>query len=437
MLPQEMRTPADATVYKPLDLLNVPTGEAQALQFNAIKYTFRRQYTLNDWYRKFCDKRGFTPDGLKTTDDLNKIPLIPDLTFKQHPSGKDLASWIERTFTGDLPRVTISSPDPSFDDILGAYNAADLVIAHSTGTSGHHSVIPRDRRTFNTFCYAARKGGIGYSDALSIDHSLSLFPRPTKTNLWAGRSSQALEGLDNDLSFAIDTQITAALSARSMTGAEQQESAKQAAQEQVRKIFATTVAWLERYHKTTNRIHISAPPALFSVFMDALDRMGKHYELGERGSLMTGGGWKTLGNQVISAEHFRQRVGEVFGIPETRCSDLYGMVEMNAMLSTCREGHYYHIPYTWLKPFVLDHTLTPVGYGEWGRFAFLDALARSYPGFVMTGDQVRLLEHCPVCDRPGPVLDRVIKRMPSEDMRGCAEEVRRVFNQDLAGALAG
>ena len=49
MLPQEMRTPADAAVYKPLDLLNVPMGEAQALQFNAIKYTFTRQYTLNDW----------------------------------------------------------------------------------------------------------------------------------------------------------------------------------------------------------------------------------------------------------------------------------------------------------------------------------------------------------------------------------------------------
>jgi hypothetical protein len=74
---------------------------------------------------------------------------------------------------------------------------------------------------------------------------------------------------------------------------------------------------------------------------------------------------------------------------------------------------------------------------KWGRFAFLDALAHSYPGFVMTGDQVRLLEHCRVCDRPGPVLDRVIKRMPSEDMRGCAEEVRRVFDHDLVGAVRG
>src|SRR5665647_2863876 len=158
MLPREMWTPADEAVYKPLDLLGTPMDEAQALQFKAIKYAFTRHYTLNDWYHKFCDTRGFTPGGLNTTDDLSKIPLIPDLTFKQHPSGKDLASWIERTFTGDLPQVTISTPDPSFDDILEAYNAAGLFVAHSTGTSGQHSVIPRDRQTWNSFVYATLKG---------------------------------------------------------------------------------------------------------------------------------------------------------------------------------------------------------------------------------------------------------------------------------------
>ena len=118
--PREKWTPVYEAVYRPTDLLRVPVAEAQAMQLKAIKYTFTRQYTLNDFYRKFCDKREVTPDDLKTSDDLEKIPLIPDVTFKQHPSGKDLASWIERTFTGDLPRVTINSPDPSFDDILKA-----------------------------------------------------------------------------------------------------------------------------------------------------------------------------------------------------------------------------------------------------------------------------------------------------------------------------
>lgn len=51
-----------------------------------------------------------------------------------------------------------------------------------------------------------------------------------------------------------------------MTGAEQRESAKQAVRQSVRKIFTTTIGWLERYHKTTDRTHISAPPAAFYVY---------------------------------------------------------------------------------------------------------------------------------------------------------------------------
>ena len=88
-----------------------------------------------------------------------------------------------------------------------------------------------------------------------------------------------MEFVTKDITFAIDAKITADLSARAMTGAEQRESAKQATRESVRKIFTTTIGWLERYHKTTDRIHISAPPALFSMFMDALDQLGKRYNL--------------------------------------------------------------------------------------------------------------------------------------------------------------
>ena len=162
-----------------------------------------------------------------------------------------------------------------------------------------------------------------------------------------------------------------------------------------------------------------------------MEREGKRFEFGDRGLVGTGGGWKISEDKRISSADFRKRVEEVLGIPETRCSDVYAMIEANAIMNTCPEGHYFHIPYTWFKPLVLDKSLMPAGYGEWGRFAFLDALAGSYPGFIITGDQVRMLEHCPVCDRPGPVLEPEVQRAPSVEMRGCAEEVRRVLAQDF------
>ena len=108
------------------------------------------------------------------------------------------------------------------------------------------------------------------------------------------------------------------------------------------------------------------------------------------------------------------------------------MVEGNGWMAHCPEGHYLHMPYSYYKGLVLDEEYKPVGYGEWGRFAFLDAAAYSYPGFISSGDKVRMLEHCPVCDRPGPVLEPEVKRAAGEDIRGCAEEVRRMLSSDLS-----
>ena len=90
-----------------------------------------------------------------------------------------------------------------------------------------------------------------------------------------------------------------------------------------------------------------------------------------------------------------------------------------------------HVPYYYYHPMVLDEEFNQVGYGESGRFAFLDSAAMSYPGFIVTGDQVKLLEHCPVCDRPGPVLEPEVKRVKGEEIRGCAEEVRRMLSSDI------
>jgi hypothetical protein len=82
---------------------------------------------------------------------------------------------------------------------------------------------------------------------------------------------------------------------------------------------------------------------------------------------------------------------------------------------------------------VLDDRLRPLPYGEEGRFAFLDAAASSYPGFILTGDRVRMLERCPACDRTGPVLEPEVRRQAGEETRGCAEEVRRLLAAELVG----
>ena len=38
-----------------------------------------------------------------------------------------------------------------------------------------------------------------------------------------------------------------------------------------------------------------------------------------------------------------------------------------------------------------------------------------------------------VCDRPGPVLEPEVRRVASEEVRGCTEELRRILAQTLQG----
>ena len=135
---------------------------------------------------------------------------------------------------------------------------------------------------------------------------------------------------------------------------------------------------------------------------------------------------------LIPHAEFREQAKDVLGIPDTHCSDSYRMCEGNGLMVQCPEGHYLRAPYTYYKPLVLDDELMSMGYGKRGCFAFLDALAQSYPGFIKSGDRVQLLEHCPVCDRPGPVLEPDIQRVNGEEMRGCAEELRMILARDLA-----
>ena len=431
--PRETWTPAEEALFKPIDLYRVPLEEARAMQLRAIKHAFTRHYKLNQFYRSYCEARGFTPEDIRTYDDLEKIPLVPDLTFKQHPSGKAFAYWITVILTGDLPKVVIKGPNPTFDDVIDAFNAAGMVVTYSSGTSGQHTVIPRDMRTYLTQSFANAKLQSCLYNLMAFDHFLLFFPKWTQTNLYIGRDKAHKSEMLNDVRYALDFEISADLALKAMTAKEQQGGAPRSVQERQREIVEIAIKWLERYEKTTDKIGLEGGPFLILELIETLEREGKRFELGERGMIGTGGGWKVSEDKSISAADFRKRVEEVLDIPETNCWDCYGSVEMGGMMTTCPEGHYFHIPYTWFKPLVLDRSLTPAGYGERGRFAFLDGLAGSYPGFIITGDQVRMLERCPVCDRPGPVLEPEVQRAPSEEVRGCATVLQRILAQTLHG----
>ncbi|MEA2055962.1 MAG: hypothetical protein U9O49_03930, partial [Candidatus Thermoplasmatota archaeon] len=199
-----------------------------------------------------------------------------------------------------------------------------------------------------------------------------------------------------------------------------------------KKMVNDIIKWLERHerHKDRKITLIGAPWILYMV-LKKLEADGRTFDFSGRGAVGTGGGWKVQEAKRTSTADFRKKVQNTLGINQEHCLDIYGMVEGNGWMVQCPEGHYLHIPHSHYHPMVLDEEFKPVAYGESGRFAYLDGSTFSYPGFIITGDKVRLLEHCPVCDRPGPVLEPEVTRAVGQEMRGCAEEMRKMMSKDV------
>jgi hypothetical protein len=242
--------------------------------------------------------------------------------------------------------------------------------------------------------------------------------------------------LSKKVSYAVKINVAAELAQKAMSRTEPQRVADSPAKSKIeQRTIDKALRWLEHYDDTKVAICLIAPPFMIFHLMNRLEEEGRCFAFGERAGVFTAGGWKTRENKRISLKAFRTQVHDVLGIPETRCIDAYSMSEGNALMVSCPEGHYLHVPHTYFKPLILGEDLQPVGYGQPGRFAFLDAIARSYPGFVITGDQALMLEHCPVCDRPGPVLEPEVQRVTGEEVRGCAEQVRRTIAETLVPDL--
>ena len=431
--PRDTWSPADEALYKPVDLFRVPLEEAREMQLKAIKYTFTRHYNNNGFYRTYCTTRGVSPEDIKTVDDLFEIPLIPDLTFKQYPEGRDFARWLASVFTGELPKIVIKGSNPTFDDVINAFNAKGVKVTYSTGTSGRFTFIPRDQKTFLASGYAIAKTFVNMWEGYDPNtDGYLLFPNPKKTNAFVGKVCAVYFDMMSNVQVAIDRELTTAVIQAAMEAGQgsKRGAASPVQNQDEQKMIDQIVHWLERHDQTGQRISIIGAPYVLHDVMEKLQRDGKSFDFGERGVVVSGGGWKIRENARMPIRDFRKQVRDVLGIPENCCFDVYAMVEGNGWMMHCPEGHYLHTPYTYYKPFVLDKTLAPVEYGEWGRLAFLDALANSYPGFIITGDEVRMHERCPVCDRPGPVLEPEVKRAKGAEIRGCAEVIGRVLAEE-------
>jgi len=425
----------EEALYNPIDLYNIPRNQAKDLQFNAIKYSFKHHFENNKFYQGFCKENEITPSDIKTIEDFKKIPLIPDGFFKDYPHGKDFARWLGNIYSGTLPNISIKQQNPTYDQVIESFNNSGILVTFSSGTGGRHTFIPRNKKSFDASEYALAKSLCSMIYPF-WEHDIEgylLMPNPKKTNIFAGKALEVYFAAVREVHEAIDRKTTTELIRTTMGPGRGMKSKliKFISRRTSKQMIDDIIVWLEKNKNTKQKISLVGAPFILYFVMEKLKKQGKSFDFSDRGFVATGGGWKIHEDKRLTVPQFRKEVEEVLGIPEKYCLDVYGMVEGNGWMVHCPEGHYLHVPYSYYKPIVLNDEYEQIGYGETGRFAFLDATTESYPGFITTGDRVKLLEHCPVCDRPGPVLEPEVKRVMGAEIRGCAEEMRTMMTRDV------
>ena len=110
-----------------------------------------------------------------------------------------------------------------------------------------------------------------------------------------------------------------------------------------------------------------------------------------------------------------------FGLGPERILEGYSMTEISAFMLRCDHGRFHIPPY--IEPLLLDEAWTPlsdaaVAAGVRGIFAFMDPLAACYPGFIVSGDEVRMVRGDCACGLSGPAITE-IGRARSREVKGC------------------
>ena len=428
----ESINPAEVALYT-TDQFSLEENEASTTRFNAIYYSFKYHFEHNAFYKRFCESAGVLPHDIKDIENVNRIPLIPEHIFKGCSGPEEFIAWLTSITTDEINWPEPGALQGSYDEQIGALRHKYRILVRSTsGSSGIPSFLPRDSITSRR---SAHWKIISYSamnpEILSHDNLISVTLWPLDFS-WADLivPPERVHAL-LDKKLGLETVI------RAMTRPPDSQGIIDRLLGRKEKGYGhafldNLVSKLTEIANTGSPGIIWSPPFLIYTLAVYLLEKKLKLRLGTLWKIELGGGWKLLHDRPLSERELQDLVSEALSVPNGNIHDIYGSTECLGLCGLSCEGGYKHIPHSVLHPIVLNENNEPAGYGQWGRFAFLNPLIRSYPGFIVTGDRVRMWQVCPACSRRGPVLDSEISRMADAEDRGCANIVREIVNERIS-----
>jgi hypothetical protein len=177
------------------------------------------------------------------------------------------------------------------------------------------------------------------------------------------------------------------------------------------------------------KVFIFGAPYQFKELCDFMFSRNQKIVLNKGSLMLFGGGWKLFTGEMMKRDELVKTISENFNLSPEHIMEGYSMTEISVLMLRCQYGR-FHIP-PMLEPVVFDEELKPLeGKDLNGTFGFLDPLAVTYPGFIITGDHVHLVDGECRCGLIGSSITE-IHRTSTLEIKGCGGVMSTIKSGEL------
>ncbi|MBU2488147.1 MAG: hypothetical protein KKA60_02025 [Proteobacteria bacterium] len=458
-------------VREELSRLTLAWARDKALDADKAKTLRRRAASLNHaryfanipLYRRICERAGVTEAEPKFATLVADL-MAPDDIFKSYPQRlldegdfSAMNRWVSEVSTLDLPEE--AGAHATLDDWVESLAGRGAHLVFSSGTSGAMSFVPRDALTWDAFTrmpflyvpFVLADRGVLPGWKAFLARGLARFLSPERLldaffkvglrdfdgffcNFSGGNQGIQLVGqkigaMCGKAHFLYDTRMSATAVRAIVRGPATENDARL-----MEEFLATTVHDKEaNYERLIREMRDSARRGrkciLFGtpyLLLEICERVaaGGALKLPKGSNVVFGGGWKSFTGERIPEAELLAVLSETFGIEPMAVCEGYSMTEIQALMLKCPHG-LYHVP-PHLEVVLLDEGLNAMDEtSTTGILGVLDPFAGSYPGFLVTGDSVRMASGPCACGRPGLAIAQV-ERSPGREVKGCGGIMAKV-----------
>lgn len=357
---------------KPYDVKNTDNLFVKAMADNC-KY----HYKNCSEYKKILDKFDFSPDSIKTQEDLARLPFIPTLYFKRNK----LLSMDEKR----LPLKVTSSGTGGVRSFVG-FNFKSLTRALKMviSVAKYHKLWSAKPTRYVIFGYRPR-----HSNSLGASKSAFGFTffAPAISRIYA------LEWKDGEYKLDLEN-----IKAR-----------------------------LIKYSKKKLPVRTMGFPAYTYFLLKQMKEEGLSVKLPKGSLICLGGGWKQFYAQKVEKQDFYNLAYEVLGVDDKHIIEFFGAVEHPILYTDCR-CHHFHVP-VYGRVIIRDvDTLEPVPNGQAGLVNLLTPIFDSMPLLSTLTDDIGILHEEPCgCGEASPYLE-ILGRVGVKDIVTCAQGAEELLN---------